>query len=93
MKKLIYIAIALLFCTTVQAGKSATYYQSETWNTARAIYELADCTKPQWSEFYWTIQTDINAWVETYSKRERSKLHGIVAWAVLESADLNWSCS
>lgn len=93
MKKLIYIAIALLFCTTAYAGKTVTYYQPETWNSARVVYELTDCHTIVWEEFYWVIQMDINDWVRSYPKREQGKLSTLVAWAVMESATANWRCS
>ena len=91
MNKLIYIVIASLFCTTAFAGKTTTYYQMETYNSARVAYELLDCTE-DFSAWYWAIQLDINDWAESYVKRDRSKLAPLVSWAVLDSIQANGGC-
>lgn len=92
MKKLIYIAIALLFCTTAYAGKTTTYYQMETYNAARVAYELLDCTE-DFSAFYWEIQLYVNDWAESYVKRERNRLAPLVSWAVLDALYKRGGCT
>lgn len=102
MNKMLTVVLSVLVAGSAMAGPSKNYYADEVYAASRVAFQFSQTFNvepvvcypyPQYFEdFYWTIQQTVNAYVESYPKRERGNLSVTIGFKVWDAIQENWGC-